>query len=136
MRGLTYQVACVEPMDLEAPGNLARVLEARSFRREVVMLVTDLSQSDLALNMVLNLRQLGVEHYILITTEAEDARLCHRLRVRTERTFLGRCAQGRRCCVSPLPPRNVLAVVRVNISVSYVGNDTVQYIKDLVSEPK
>jgi hypothetical protein len=60
---------------------LARAAEARAYKGEIILLVTDRSTIDLAVNLVLNLRRLHLEHYLLV---AESAETCSIIHVRTD----------------------------------------------------
>jgi hypothetical protein len=55
----------------------AQAATARSFRNELIFLSTDRAQAHLALNLVLNLRNLHTEHYILL---ADSSATCAVLR--------------------------------------------------------
>ena len=65
------QVTPINGMDLDFPGNLKIAAERRSFRKEIILFVTNRGGNHLAANTVANLRKLGFEHYILITNTAE-----------------------------------------------------------------
>lgn len=65
------QVMPINGMDLDFPGNLKVVAERRSFRKEIILFVSNRGGNHLAANTVANLRKLGFEHYILITNTAE-----------------------------------------------------------------
>eukprot|EP00854_Cymbomonas_tetramitiformis_P001350 gene1351-1951_t len=70
------KVGHVDIIDLEERGGLARAAAARSFQREIILLTTNEKQAHLAVNMVANLRLLGIEHFLLLASNAE---LCHDL---------------------------------------------------------
>ena len=70
------QVTPINGMDLDFPGNLKIAAERRSFRKEIILFVSNRGGNHLAANTVANLRKLGFEHYILITNTAET---CHDL---------------------------------------------------------
>ena len=65
------QVMPINGMDLDFPGNLKVAAERRSFRKEIILFVSNRGGNHLAANTVANLRKLGFEHYILITNTAE-----------------------------------------------------------------
>ena len=65
------QVMPINGMDLNFPGNLKVAAERRSFRKEIILFVSNRGGNHLAANTVANLRKLGFEHYILITNTAE-----------------------------------------------------------------
>ena len=65
------QVTPINGMDLDFPGNLKVAAERRSFRKEIILFVSNRGGNHLAANTVANLRKLGFEHYILITNTAE-----------------------------------------------------------------
>ncbi|CAL6353110.1 unnamed protein product [Bathycoccus prasinos] len=65
------QVMPINGIDLDFPGNLKVAAERRSFRKEIILFVSNRGGNHLAANTVANLRKLGFEHYILITNTAE-----------------------------------------------------------------
>ena len=65
------QVMPINGMDLDFPGNLKVAAERRSFRKEIILFVSNRGGNHLAANTVANLRKLGFEHYILSTNTAE-----------------------------------------------------------------
>ena len=65
------QVMPINGMDLDFPGNLKVAAERRSFRKEIILFVSNRGGNHLAANTVANLRKLEFEHYFLITNTAE-----------------------------------------------------------------
>ncbi|KAK3258634.1 hypothetical protein CYMTET_32329 [Cymbomonas tetramitiformis] len=57
--------------DLEIPEVLEAALMARSFNQEIIFFITDLTFSEMALNLVYNFQELGMEHYLIITGNRE-----------------------------------------------------------------
>ncbi|KAK3287926.1 hypothetical protein CYMTET_4580 [Cymbomonas tetramitiformis] len=64
------------PMDLETPGNLRTALANTAYKGEVIFMVSNRGHAHLAVNMVLNLRFLGMDHALLV---ADTAELCQEL---------------------------------------------------------
>lgn len=54
------------PPDLSARGELQRAVEARSFKRELILLSATEERLAEAINAVLQLRRLGFEHYLIL----------------------------------------------------------------------
>ena len=63
----TCKVADILAGDLEAPGQLERVAEQRSWNRELVFTAVNAGGAKMAINWVLSLRAQGIEHSLVIT---------------------------------------------------------------------
>ncbi|KAK3260283.1 hypothetical protein CYMTET_30751 [Cymbomonas tetramitiformis] len=70
------KVKNIEVLDLEAPGNLQKFLAARSYQNEIILMSTDAKAAHWGLNMVLQLRRLGMDHLLIIVNTPD---LCPKL---------------------------------------------------------
>lgn len=71
----------LESRNLDSPGVLASALQARSFRKEIILVVGDALVADFAANLALNLRQSGFEHWVLISADRMGCMRLDRLRL-------------------------------------------------------
>eukprot|EP00873_Tetraselmis_striata_P038015 jgi/Tetstr1/458279/TSEL_044765.t1 len=64
-----HPLAPLEARNLEAPGVLQAALAARAHNGEVILVVADSLVADFAANLALNLRQLGLDHWLILSAD-------------------------------------------------------------------
>ncbi|KAK3256958.1 hypothetical protein CYMTET_33936, partial [Cymbomonas tetramitiformis] len=69
----------------EDPQILLKSAKARAFRKELILIVADEHTIQFGLNLILNLRDLGFEHYLLITTSQQICDSLNSLAARAKR---------------------------------------------------
>ncbi len=77
--GAWRSIGKVSPLhgeDLSQPGALEAAALKRSYRKEIIIMVSNTRGTHLAANQVANFRSVGIEHYLLITNTAQ---CCQRL---------------------------------------------------------
>ena len=62
--------------DLEEPGELEALAKARSYKKEIIVIASNLAGAKLAFNLVLALQAQGIAHYIWLT---DDPTFCKAL---------------------------------------------------------